>query len=285
MSAPPRIFDSKAYALRRARAARAGGTSFIARGAAEHLAERLGAVRREFTRGLDLGSRPESFSLLEPLAHRWQRASFFDDANGESLPFEPGSFDLVTSVLSLHAVNDLPGALIQIRRALKPDGLFIAALFGGATLHELRESFAAAESEISGGMSPRVAPFADVRDLGHLLQRAGFSLPVTDTERTTIRYREFATLVSDLRALGETNALTLRSRKFLRRDVLAAALAHYAADHAEVDGRFRATFDVAYLTGWAAHESQQKPLAPGSATSRLADVLQTKERSAGDKAG
>ena len=275
MSLPPKIFDSETYALRRKRA---GAPSFLAQEAGEHLAERLGAVKRTFARGLDLGSRDESFAPVAPFAGSWDKASFAD----EVLPFEPASFDIAASVLSLHAVNDLPGALIQIRRALKPDGLFIAALFGGETLRELREAFAAGESEISGGASPRVAPFADVRDMGHLLQRAGFALPVVDTERTTVRYRAFATLISDLRALGETNALAERSRKFLRRDVLAAVLGHYAGRHAEADGRLRATFDIVYFTAWAPHKSQPKPLAPGSAKARLADALGTDEQPAGD---
>jgi SAM-dependent methyltransferase len=170
-------------------------------------------------------------------------------ADEEALPFAPRSFDLIASVLSLHAVNDLPGALIQVRHALKPNGLFVAALFGGETLREVRAAFAQAESEVTGGASPRVAPFADVRDLGALLQRAGFTSPVADVERTVVRYRKFSTLVRDLRALGETNALTHRNRVQLRRDVLGTALARYAQSHAEADGRLRATFDVVYLTG------------------------------------
>jgi SAM-dependent methyltransferase len=200
----------------------------------------------------------------------------------ETLRAPPQSFDLVTSVLSLHATNDLPGVLIQIRNALKPDGLFVAAIFSGETLRELRDAFAQGESDVHGGVSPRVAPLADLRDLGALLQRAGFALPVADSERTIVRYRAFETLVNDLRALGETNALVGRSRKFLRRDMLAAALAHYRARHAEPDGRLNATFDVAYLVGWAPHESQQKPLAPGSARARLAEALATTEHGAGD---
>ncbi|MGH6871863.1 MAG: methyltransferase domain-containing protein [Rhizomicrobium sp.] len=279
MSSPPKIFDTALYGARRARAS--GGV--LAREATEGLAERLSAVNRKFVHGLDVGSRDESFTMLQPLAAQWERTDFWR-ATGETLMVEPASFDLATSILSLHAVNDLPGALIQIRRALKPDGLFMAALFGGDTLRELREAFAAGESDIAGGASPRVAPFADVRDLGGLLQRAGFALPVTDVERTTIRYREFSTLIGDLRALGETNALVQRSRHILRRDVLDAALAHYARRHAEPDGRIRATFDIIYLTGWAPHASQQKPLAPGSAKARLADALDTTEHKAGDKA-
>jgi SAM-dependent methyltransferase len=276
MTAPPKIFDRTAYARARAK----GGSSFLAKDVAEGLSDRLRAVNRRFGSALDVGSRAESFALLQPFAAKWERTAFENEVLGRG----EARFDLVTSVLSLHAVNDLPGALIQIRRALKPDGLFLAALFGGDTLRELREAFTTGESEIAGGASPRVFPFADVRDMGALLQRAGFALPVADVERTTVRYREFATLVADLRALGETNALAERSRKVLRRDVLAAMLARYGERHAEADGRLRATFDIVYLTGWAPHESQQKPLAPGSARTRLADALGTVEKPAGDAA-
>ncbi|MGA9794121.1 MAG: methyltransferase domain-containing protein [Rhizomicrobium sp.] len=281
MNSPPEIFDFAAYALRRERALRRGGDSFLLRDAAERLAERLGAVKRRFVNALDLQSRDESFVRLAPFAANWVRQEL---ARDETLRAAPQSLDLVTSVLSLHAVNDLPGLLVQIRRALKPDGLFLAAVFSGETLHELREAFAQGEINVRGGASPRVAPLADLRDLGALLQRAGFALPVADSERTVVRYRAFETLVSDLRTLGETNALSQRSRKFLRRDTLAASLAHYRERHAEPDGRLRATFDIAYLTGWAPHESQQKPLKPGSAKTRLADALGTAERSAGDSA-
>src|SRR5262249_13309851 len=148
---------------------------------------------------------------------------------------------------------------------LKPDGLFLGALFGGATLSELRESLAAGELETSGGVSPRVYPFADVRDLGGLLQRAGFALPVADVGRLVVGYRDFRSLGGDLRAHGETNALAERSRRTLSRRTLAAALAHYAGNHADADGRLRATFEIIHLTGWAPHESQQQPLKPGSA--------------------
>lgn len=281
LSNPPKIFDHKAYALKRERSARLGASSFLLRDAAEHLAFRLSAVNRRLESGLDLQSRDESFLLLSPFAQQWARLSLPDT---EVLEAAPQSFDLVTNVLSLHAINDLPGLLIQIRRALKPDGLFVAAVFSGDTLRELREAFAQGESDVIGGASPRVAPLADLRDWGALLQRAGFALPVADNERTTVRYRDFDTLVRDLRGLGETNALAERSRKFLRRDVLAAMLEQYRSAHAEHDGRLRATFDIAYLTGWAPHESQQKPLAPGSARTRLAEALGTTEHTAGDKA-
>ena len=256
----PRIFDHRALALHRERARRIGGDAFLAREAADGLAERLGAVQRRFVEPLDI--------------------SFGAD---ERIDAAPESKDLVTSILSLHRANDLPGLLVQARRVLKPDGLFLAALFGGDTLGELRQSLAAAEIAVLGGVSPRVAPFADVRDLGGLLQRAGFALPVADVERTVVRYRDLAQLVADLRAMGETNALVERSRKPMRRAMPAATLAHYAQHFADADGRLRATFDIVYLTGWAPHESQQKPLKPGSATARLAQALGTDERSAGEK--
>jgi len=277
---PPEIFDWNASTLHRARAERIGD-SFLVREAAEGLAERLSAVKRTFHLAADIGSRHEGFTLLKHHAQEWLRPPL---DGTEALELGDSSLDLAVSVLALHAVNDLPGLLVQIRRALKPDGLFMAALFGGDTLRELRESLSVGESETTGGLSPRVAPFADVRDMGGLLQRAGFTLPVADVERTTVRYREFATLVQDLRAAGETNALAQRQRKPLPRAVLTAAASHYAERHGEADGRLRATFDIIYLTGWAPHESQQKPLRPGSAKTRLADALGTVERPAGDVA-
>jgi SAM-dependent methyltransferase len=279
LSSVPHIFDRKARILRAARAAGTPGESFLVLEAAAGVAERAGAANRNFQNALDVSGTDSAFVLTKPLARNWTRAAL---SEAEILDVPPQSFDLAVSVLALHAVNDLPGALIQIRRALKPDGLFVAALFSGDTLKELRESLAAGEEEISGGASPRVAPFADVRDLGGLLQRAGFNLPVADTERTIVRYRQFETLISDLRAAGETNVLVSRARKPLRRDVLAASLAQYKANYAEDDGRLRATFDIAYLTGWTPHESQQKPLAPGSAKTRLADALGTTEQKTGD---
>ena len=276
----PHIFDRKTRAQRRARAAKASGQSFLVLEAAAGVAERAGAANRPFRNALEFGSADAAFGLLKPLADNWTRAEFGEK---EVLDVPAQSFDLAVSVLALHAINDLPGALIQIRRALKPDGLLVAALFGGDTLKELRESLASGEEQVRGGASPRVAPFADVRDLGGLLQRAGFNLPVADVEHTVVRYRSFNTLISDLRDAGETNALVNRVKTPLRRDVLAASLAHYKSHHAEEDGRLRATFDIAYLTGWTPHESQQKPLAPGSAKMRLADALGTPERKAGDE--
>ena len=206
-SGPPRIFDRQAYRRRRARAARLDGDIFLAQDVAGHVAERLGAINRHFVRGLDLHSRAAVFPTLQPFADSWVRTGFAWDrpsviADEEMLPFEEGSFDVVTSVLSLHAVNDLPGTLVQIRRVLKPDGVFIAGLFGGETLQELKLAFAAAEAEISGGVSPHVSPFGDVRELGGLLQRAGFALPVADVERTIVRYRDHCAVVHRSSRIG-----------------------------------------------------------------------------------
>jgi SAM-dependent methyltransferase len=206
-------------------------------------------------------------------------------ADEEALPFGDAAVDLVVSGLGLQFVNDLPGALTQIRRALKPDGLFLAALLGGETLTELRQAFAAAESEIEGGVSPRVAPFADLRQLGALLQRAGFALPVTDVERVTVRYDSAFDLMRDLRRMGATNPLVARRRAPLRRQTLLQMADIYARRFADGDGRIRATFDIVWLAGWAPHPDQQQPLKPGSAKTRLADALGTREISADEKAG
>ena len=265
---PPRIFDKTAQKLRRARAARLPGDRFLLSEALEGVKERLAPVNRTFATALALDEHAAA-SLQGP---QWRLATFSDDERLEAA----SGFDLAISLLTLHSLNDLPGALAQIRRALKADGLFVGAVFGGATLSELRDSFAQGEIAASGGISPRVAPMADVRELGALMQRAGFALPVVDVERTTVRYRDFFTLVRDLRAMGETNALSNR-KTFLSRTVLAAALAHYRERHSDETGRFLATFDIVYLLGWAPDESQPKPLRPGSAKMRLADALGVKE--------
>src|SRR5258705_9325088 len=249
---PPRIFDRQAYRRRRGRAASLGGDIFLAQDATGHLAERLGAINRHFARGLDLHSRAAVFPTLQPFADSWVRTGFAWNrpsviADEEYLPFEEASFDVVTSILSLHAVNDLPGALVQIRRVLKPDGVFIAGLFGGETLHELKLAFAAAEAEIFGGASPRVSPFGDVRELGGLLQRAGFALPVADVERTIVRYRDIARLFTDLRALGETNVLVGRRRGFLSRRMLQAVTPEYASRFSHGEGRVAAAVGLFFL--------------------------------------
>ena len=202
----------------------------------------------------------------------------------ERLPFTDASVDLVVSLLSLHWTNDLPGALAQIRRALKPDGLFLGALFGGASLQELRWALTEAELELTGGAGPRVSPFADAADGANLLQRAGFALPVSDIDRVTVRYADPLRLMADLRAMGETGVLAERPRP-LTRAVLGRAVDLYRSRYGEPDGRVRATFEIVSLAGWAPHPDQQKPLRPGSAKMRLADALKTRERPAGERAG
>jgi len=258
------LFD---FSTARQRRHRARADAFLVQTAMEGLGDRLACVTRSFTTGLWVGA-----AVPQPLAgfaSDWRVAEF---GAGEILDAPAESFDLAVSLLSLQAINDLPGALIQIRRALKPDGLFVGALLGGATLRELRDSFAHAEIQTIGGITPRVSPFGDVRDMGALLQRAGFALPVADVERMAVRYGEFSALARDLRDAALSNVMAERSRKFLRRDTLAALIAHYAAHHGD-DGKLNATFEVIYLTGWAPHDSQQQPLKPGSAKTRLADAL------------
>jgi SAM-dependent methyltransferase len=272
---------------RLARASRAPAHFLLDRVAAD-FAERLSLVSRPFPRALDLGTpgpqiaevlrrRPERFLVSTAPLQESAGPALSIVADEEALPFAAASFDLIASALSLQWANDLPGVLVQIRRALAPDGLFLAALVGGQSLTELRTALTAAEADLTGGASPRVAPFADVRDLGGLLQRAGFALPVTDIEPIIVRYPSMFALMQDLRAMGATNALAERSRLPLRRAVLMRAAAIYAARFADPDGRLRATFDIVWLSGWAPHESQQKPLAPGSARLRLADALNARE--------
>ena len=290
----PMFFDRPLIRRRLRRAAALGPATFLLDRVAEDLAERLAAVLRRFELALDLGTPSDevraALARLPSIgaivaADAVPRAAPFVAADVEALPFGDGTLDLVVSALALQFVNDLPGALVQIRRALKPDGLFVAALLGGDTLTELRQSFAAAESEVESGVSPRVAPFADLRDLGALLQRAGFALPVTDTDRLVARYDSAFGLMADLRRMGATNALTSRRRRPLRRATLMRMAEIYRQRFADADGRVRATFEIVWLSGWAPHPSQQQPLKPGSAQARLADALGAREISTGEKAG
>jgi SAM-dependent methyltransferase len=200
------------------------------------------------------------------------------DSDSEVLPLQPESLDLAVSALAFQFVNDLPGVLAQIRRALRPDGLLLAALPGGDTLTELRQSFAAAEAECEGGVSPRVAPFADLRDIGHLLQRAGLALPVTDVDRIVVRYDNAFALMRDIRGMGATNILVERRRTPTRRTTMLRMAQIYAERFADPDGRIRATFDIVWLSAWAPHESQQKPLRPGSAKASLEAAVKSRKR-------
>jgi SAM-dependent methyltransferase len=286
------VFD-RALGRSRLRRALAGDyPDFLLQRVAGDLEERLGAVLRQFAVAADLGT---PLPILDPLLQgKVGRLWRLVEAEGrpgdilgdlERLPFAPGSLDLAVSLLALQSVNDLPGTLVQIKRALRPDGLFVACLLGGRTLQELRQALLEAESETSGGVSPRVAPFADLRDLGGLLQRAGFALPVIDSELVTVRYGDAFGLMRDLRAMGWSNALLARRKTPLRREALLRAASIYAERFADPDGRVRATFECVWLSGWAPHESQQKPLKPGSAKARLADALGVPEIKAGKDHG
>jgi len=278
----PVIFDRRLLRARLARAIAIGPATFLLDRVADDIAERLSAVLRTFDTVVDLGTPTDA--VRRAITGRVGTVAAVV-ADEEALPFRDASLDLVVSALALQFVNDLPGTLIQIRRALRPDGLFLAAMIGGDSLAELRAVFAEAEAEVEGGVSPRVAPFADLRDLGALLQRAGFALPVTDVDRITVRYASPLALMHDLRRMGAGNALTERRRTPLRRATLRRLLEIYAERFADPDGRIRATFEIVWLSGWAPHQSQQQPLAPGSAKTRLADALRTEEISAGEKAG
>jgi SAM-dependent methyltransferase len=296
MNAPPRLFDRELLRSRRERAAARGAENFLLNRAAEDIEARLSTVARRFSLALDLGTpgeelrralkgKIEQVVACEPLAHlRDAPLGPRVAADEEALPFGEASFDLVVSALALHWANDLPGVLKQVLRALKPDGLFLAALVGGESLTELRQCLGAAEAEVESGASPRVAPFVEVRALGALLQRAGFALPVTDVDRVTVRYSHIGQLFADLRAMGATNPLVERRRVPLRRETLFRAGELYAQKFADPDGRLRATFDLLWVSGWAPHHSQQQPLRPGSAKVRLADALGTHERKAGERA-
>jgi SAM-dependent methyltransferase len=273
----PILFDRALLRTRQSRALRLGPATFLLDRVAEEMAERLHAVLREFKNGADVGTPGDQ--VRNALAGRVGQLARVDlpDTESEPLPLQPASIDLVVSALALQFVNDLPGVLAQIRRALKPDGLLLAAMIGGDTLTELRQSFAVAEAELESGVSPRVAPFADLRDLGSLLQRAGFALPVTDVDRVTVRYGDAFALMADLRRMGATNVLVERRRTPTRRATLLRMAQIYRERFADPDGRIRATFDVVWLSGWAPHASQQQPLKPGSAKASLAEAV-TKPR-------
>ena len=290
------LFDRKILRRHRDRAAATfADHDFLHREIADQLADRLHDVKRDFATALDLGG-GHGTTTFDPVPETMVTADLSDrllnrmphglhvSADEEFLPFADNAFDLIASTLSLHWVNDLPGALVQIRRALKPDGLFLAAMLGGDTLIELRRAFLEAEADTTSGTSPHTSPVADVADAGALLQRAGFALPVIDTDTITVTYSDMFALMRELRGMGESNAVAARSRAGLRRDTLFAAAARYQELYADEDGRIPATFQIIWMTGWAPHETQQKPLRPGSGTTRLADALETEERATGDKA-
>ena len=298
-------FDRKSVRAHRDRAAEnIGDHDFLLGEVAARLSERLDDIKRDFACVLDLGCHGGALgerlagrdgietivqcdlspAMARQAADKNRGFALSLAADEEFLPFADGSFDSVLSNLSLHWVNDLPGALIQIRRVLKPDGLFIGAMLGGETLAELRQALMEAELANEGGVSPRVSPFADVRDAGDLLLRAGFALPVADSDPITVTYPDALSLMRELRAMGEANAVRSRRHGFSRRATLTQAAALYQTRHADRQGRIPATFEIVYLGAWAPDDSQQKPLRPGSASRRLADALATEERPTGDKA-
>ena len=301
MTATPLLFDRALHRTRLDRAAPDyANADFLKRRAALDVVMRLETILRRFPVAVDLGSRNGAFAQalsqsdaatnIDVLFQTDLSARMLAGRSGarvaadeERLPFGDDTLDLAVSTLALHWTNDLVGALIQIRRALRPDGLFIGAMFGGATLTELRQVLLQAEDEISGGASFRVSPFADAIDAAGLLQRAGFALPVADVDRVKVRYGHPLELLRDLRRMGETSVLLDRSRKPLSRRVLLRAMELYVERFAEADGRVPATFEIVAVTGWAPHDSQQKPLRPGSAKMRLADALGAQEQSAGEK--
>jgi len=297
---PAALFDTRLLRQRRSRAAaRFAGFNFLKHRTAEALAERLLDSNRRFALGLDIGCHHGELNAALMATGRIGRLIQCDSSlamaaqapapavvmDEEHLAVGDSRVDFIASTLALHRVNDLPGALIQIRRALVPDGLFLGALFGGDTLTELRTAFTEAEAEIDGGASPRVAPFADLRTVAGLMQRAGFALPVVDTDRQDVTYPTPLALLADLRGMGETNALTARRKRPLRRGVVMRMAEIYAQRFAAPGGRVRATFEIMYLAGWHPHASQQQPLKPGSAAQKLADALNTDEIGTGDKAG
>jgi SAM-dependent methyltransferase len=303
MASPPLIFDRVLHARHLARAAkRFAGADFLKRRAASDLVERLEVINRRFERAADLGARDGTFARAldgSPAADKIGQliqsdlsAAMLARATGprvvadeERLPFAPGALDLVVSSLALHWVNDLVGALIQIRLVLAPDGLFLGAMLGGATLTELRGALLDAETDLRGGAGPRVSPFADAADGAALLQRAGFALPVIDTDLVTVRYEHPLRVLADLRAMGESSALFERPVAPLTRAILTRACTLYQERHAGPDGRVAASFEILTLTGWAPHPQQPRPLRPGSAKARLSDALGAVERQAGEKAG
>ncbi|MFN4157032.1 MAG: methyltransferase domain-containing protein [Gemmobacter sp.] len=270
MSTSPRLTDRAALARNRARAGRMGLADFLHRDVMDDLQERLAEVNRTFTAPAVVTGFPDLWRDLLPGARMV--------ADDEVLDLDPGAHDLVIHALCLHWADDPVGQIAQGARALRPDGLFLAALFGGRTLHELRACLAEAEVEVTGGLSPRVLPMGDLRDLGALVQRAGLALPVADVVARRVMYRDALHLMADLRAMGEGNALADRLRRPTGRTVLAKATARYQAAFGMPEGRIPATFEIVHLSGWAPHDSQPRPLRPGSARARLAEALGVPER-------
>jgi SAM-dependent methyltransferase len=275
-SNPEPIFDRGLYASRLARS-KLSRPDVLSRSVAAELAERLEPVNRNFERACLIAVDPAPLEAALAATGKVKLARTIEPSASEFLSIEPNEFDAVFSILDLHLANDVPGALIQMRRALRADGLLMACLFAGQTLTELRQSWLEAEEALTGGASPRVAPMIDVREFGGLLQRAGLALPVVDIDRTLVRYSDPIALIHEIRSLGLSNAMADRSRKPVTRSLLGEAAAIYRRKFSDDDGRVRATVEIAWAAAWAPHDSQQKPLKPGSAKFRLADALKVPE--------
>jgi len=287
--APPQIFDRDLLRMRRTRAQKRDNGSFVLDRCVEDAAERLQDINRRFDNALIIA--PVSFSenLLTRLPADKRpgqivRAYYSEPhpdldmtIDDEVLPFAPQDFDLVISILNLHSVNDLPGTLVQIRQSLKPDGLFIGCMFGGDTLTELRRALYAADEKILGGLTPRVFPLPDYSQAATLLQRTGFALPVVDTDRFSVNYRKLGRLIGDIRDLGESNILQSRSNTVLTKGYMRDLEKNYRDSFTNISSKLTASFEILWMTGWAPHESQQKPLKPGSAKMRLADALKRRD--------
>ncbi len=285
MTPQAEIFDRKLLSLKRQRASnKFSDHDFLFNFTHKQIQDRLADIQREFKTILEVGSRGQAIFEDSINLDIYSHPKTHIMGDEEFLPFKDKSLDLILTNLGLHSTNDLPGTLVQMRRALKPDGLFLGAMFGGETLFELRESLMQTEMEMFDGVSPRVFPFADKQQMGALLQRAGYALPVVDSEILTVTYPHIFKLMADLRGMGETNIISQRSKKYPGRDFFTRAAEYYAQNFADEDGRIRATFEIIFLIGWSPHVSQQQPLKPGSAKTRLADALATDEIKTGEKA-
>ena len=270
------IFNRELY-LARLERTKSIRPDILSQSIATELAERLEPITREFNHAFLVAVDPEPIAAAIRASGKVKNLEVYEPSVSEILPLKANDFDAVFNILDLHLVNDVPGALIQLRRALVPDGLFMACLFAGQTLGELRQSWLEAEDLVTGGVSPRVAPMIDVREMGGLLQRADLALPVVDLDRTIVRYPDAIALIHEIRSLGLSNPMTGRSRRPVTRNLLGEAVSIYQQKFSDKDGRIRATIEVAWATAWAPHESQQKPLKPGSAKFRLADALKVPE--------
>ena len=285
----PQIFERKQLRRNRDRCAKSfKDHNFLFKWVEQELLDRLGDIKHNFHNVLQIGARTSNnftsniietahiqslstMDITEKLLKNHKEPTILGDE--ESLPFAQNTIDMVLSALSIHVVNDLPGCLMRINRVLKADGLFLAAMFGGETLHELRQSLTHAELEIKGGASPRIAPFADKKQMGDLLQRAGFALPVVDSDMISVTYDTMFDLLHDLRGMGESNIITARDKSYTGRNFFTEAERYYAKHFSEPDGRIHASFEIIFLIGWSPHSSQQQPLKPGSATYKLEEIL------------